>query len=190
MHRWFPIIRYTKGVTFSVRNSVDKVKGLDLGRILSVKYFLEFLPRSGPSFKQYIDKGKRLDLGAEPPRVKRSWVPPPPSPSGPSFSQYINFAAFSDGGPDITTPRLTCYCCRDSLFSLSQNGQKYVMLFKTFNLRCMDFSLWFSFDMDIYQSFDLSFWVNQTMKSPNFDNMLWILDQTFYLYYCTDYTHG
>lgn len=28
------------------------------------------------------------------------------------------------------------------------------------------------------------------MKSPNFDNMLWILDQTFYLYYCTDYTHG
>ena len=64
------------------------------------------------------------------------------------------------------------------------------MLFKTFNLTCKDFSLWFSFDMDIYQSLDFSFEVNQTMKSPNFDNMLWILDQTFSFYYSTDYTHG
>lgn len=63
---------YTKGVTVSVRDSVDKGKGLDLGRILPVKYFLDFLPRSGPSFRQYIDKSKGLDLGAEPPRVKLS----------------------------------------------------------------------------------------------------------------------
>ena len=35
---------YTKGVTVSVRDSVDKGKGLDLGRILPVKYFLDFLP--------------------------------------------------------------------------------------------------------------------------------------------------
>ena len=38
--------------------------------------------RKMKKWKNGIEKGKGLDLGAEPPRIKICWVPPPPLPRG------------------------------------------------------------------------------------------------------------